>query len=444
VFGVLFGGGRGVKDTFRGGFAWLGEGAPPGGGAEVPEGSCPLNEPVGVFEAMPPGKKNARWALIGLVLLLSAGAWMGARWIREPEAGDGAAFQTTAVDRGTITQTIVATGQLKPVVNVEVGSQVSGIIEELYVDFNSPVRAGQVLARLDPATYEANVRQAEAELASAEAALELQQVSADRMRILLDRDLVARSEVDTAQANLKQAEAALRMRQHSLERARSELARCTIYSPIDGIVISRNVDVGQTVAASMTAPVLFVIANDLSEMQIHCSVVEADIGRVETGQRVEFRVDAFPQTTFQGEVIQVRNQPIIDNNVVTYDTVISVQSPGRRLKPGMTANVSIVTAEEPDVLRLRNAALRTRLPDAIRPADPADVPPGTRVVYRLGEAAGLEPVPVETGITDGVFTRVVRGLDEGDTIVTGMALRRNEEDRRGSRPSVFGPRPAEF
>jgi len=386
-----------------------------------------------------------RWpAVVALTLLLLVAAGFAFRWTDGREGASSADFQTSAVDRGTVTQTIAATGQINPVLNVEVGSQVSGIIKELLVDFNSPVRSGQTIARIDPSTYEANVRQAEAEVASAEAALELQQITAERMRSLHGRELVPRSEVDQAQATLKQAEAALRIRQHSLERAQTELERCTIYSPIDGVVISRNVDVGQTVAASMTAPVLFIIANDLSEMQINSRVAEADIGQVSAGQRVEFSVDAFPGQSFRGEVTQVRHQPIVENNVVTYDTIIAVENPGGRLKPGMTANVSIVTAEEQDVLRLRNAALRTRLPDALRPPDPADKPSGARVVYRLTRDGNLEPVPVQTGITDGVYTQILGGLQEDNVVVTGLALRRENGNRENGRPGIFGPRPAQF
>jgi HlyD family secretion protein len=391
-------------------------------------------------------KQSSLIKFVATLLLLGSAAWTANAYFKAGSS-DGPAFQTTTVDRGDIRMVVTTTGQLNPVLKVEVGSQVSGIIQELLADFNSVVKAGQVIARIDPSTFEANVNQAEAELESAEAALELARVSAGRIAQLQESGLVSQGELDQARANLRQAEAALRIRRHSLERAHTELARCTIYSPIAGIVISRNVDVGQTVAASMTAPILFNIANDLSEMQINSNVPEADIGRIDTGQRVEFTVDAYPNETFTGEVIQVRNAPIELNNVVTYDTVISVNNPRGRLKPGMTATLSIVVAEENDVLRLRNAALRVRLPDHLRPPAPAAMPDGTRLAYRLASENGgprLEPVPVTSGISDGVHSVILSGLNEGDLVVTGMALQSKQQQVARSRPSIFGPRPAEF
>lgn len=396
---------------------------------------------------MPKTKRFPWIKLLLLLLLLSGAAWGATSFFKEGSA-EGPAFQTVVVDRGDVGMFIATTGQLNPVLNVEVGSQISGILQEILVDFNSEVTEGQILARLDPSTFEANVNQAEAELESAQAALELARVSARRIGQLQESGLVSQGELDQANANLQQAEAALRIRRHALERARTELHRCTIYSPIDGIVISRNVDVGQTVAASMTAPILFTIANDLSEMQINSNVPEADIGRIRPGQRAEFQVDAYPDETFTGAVIQVRNAPIVLNNVVTYDTVISVDNPGGRLKPGMTATLSIVVAEEKDVVRVRNAALRVRLPDHLRPPAPESIPEGARLAYRLSSAngrSGMEPVPVITsGISDGVYSVVLSGLEVGDELVTGMALQGSQPRGERSRPSIFGPRPAEF
>jgi HlyD family secretion protein len=392
-------------------------------------------------------KKRRGWIKLVIILLLLGGAAWTANAFFNRAAAEGPAFQTTTIDRGDIGMVVTTTGQLNPVLKVEVGSQVSGIIKELLVDFNSVVEAGQVIARIDPSTFEANVNQAEAELESAEAALELARVSAGRIAQLQESGLVSQGELDQARANLQQAEAALRIRRHSLERAHTELARCTIYSPIDGIVISRNVDVGQTVAASMTAPILFNIANDLSEMQINSNVPEADIGRIQSGQRVEFTVDAYPNETFTGQVVQVRNAPISLNNVVTYDTVISVNNPQGRLKPGMTATLSIVVAEEKNVLRVRNVALRVRLPDQLRPPAPAEIPDGARLAYRLSIANGisrLEPVAVTSGISDGVYSVILTGLNDGDTVVTGMALQSSQQPGSRSRPSIFGPKPAQF
>jgi HlyD family secretion protein len=274
--------------------------------------------------------------------------------------GDEAApqYQTTAVTRGDVTQVVTATGTLNPVTNVTVGSQISGIIQTLYVDWNSPVKANQVVAQLDPATYKASVAQAEGDLANAKANLELNAIQAKRTSDLFTNNLISGSDYDTAMANLHQAQAMVQIKQASLDNARVNLSRCTIYSPVDGTVISRNVDVGQTVAASLSAPTLFVIANDLTQMQIDANVSEADIGSVEEGQPVTFTVDAFPERKFTGRVMQIRNSPTTVQNVVTYDAVIEVSNPDLKLRPGMTANASITTAQRSGVLKVPNAALR--------------------------------------------------------------------------------------
>ena len=273
-------------------------------------------------------------------------------------------YQTAEVTRGDLMQVVTATGQLNPVTNVQVGSQISGIISHLYADWNSQVTNGQVVALLDPATYRANVLQVQSDLANARAALELSQVNARRAKELLDSKLIPQSDYDTAIANLHQAEATVQNKQAALTNAQVNLDRCTISSPVDGIVISRSVDVGQTVAASLSAPTLFVIANDLTKMQIDANVAEADVGGVEVGQNVDFTVDAFPNRTFHGVVTQVRNAPITVQNVVTYDTVIGVNNADLKLKPGMTANVSIIVAERNDALKIPNAALRYHPPEA--------------------------------------------------------------------------------
>jgi HlyD family secretion protein len=272
-------------------------------------------------------------------------------------------YQTATVTRGDLTQAVTATGTLNPVTNVTVGSQISGIIQKLYADWNSPVKAGQVVAQLDPATYQAAVAQAQGDLANSKANLELVQVEARRAEELFKNKLISESDHDTAIANLHQAEAMVQIKQASLDNARINLERCTIYSPVDGTVISRNVDVGQTVAASLSAPTLFIIANDLAQMQIDANVSEADIGNVEEGQQVSFTVDAFPDRTFAGKVVQIRNSPTTVQNVVTYDAVIGVSNADLKLRPGMTANASIISAQRIGVLKVPNAALRFRPPE---------------------------------------------------------------------------------
>jgi len=402
-------------------------------------------------------KRPFRW-LRGLLALVVIAAGVGFGFWYFPSRGAAPQYQTAPVTRGDLTQAVTATGQLNPVVNVQVGSQISGMIEKLTVDFNSNVKAGQLIAQLDASTYLAAVHQAEGDLANARAALELAQVNATRARELRTNDLIAPSDLDKAIGDLHQAEAQVTIKTASLEKAKVDLSRCTIFAPVDGIIISRNVDVGQTVAASLSAPTIFVIANDLSKMQIDANVAEADVGGIENGQAVDFTVDAFPGRTFHGKVTQVRNAPITVQNVVTYDTVIEVSNPDLRLKPGMTANVSIIIAEREDVLKAPNAALRFRPPEVLekiaaaasgRPRGPRGGGSGagsngggsggsgrprgerqpTRTVYTLsttnapganGDNSKPQPVQIKTGISDGINTEVLEGLEEGMQVVTGM------------------------
>src|SRR6266568_4533286 len=303
---------------------------------------------------------NRRILIIAAAVLLIAAFFLFSRLGRS----NAAQFQTATVTRGPITQTVTATGTLNPVVNVQVGSQVSGNIQKLFADFNSKVKAGDIVAQIDPVLFQATVTQAEGDLASAQAALELAKVNATRTQELFAKKNSSQADVDQAMANLHQAEANVKIKQGALDKAKADLDHCTITSPIDGVVISRNVDVGQTVAASLQAPVIFTIANDLTKMQIDSNVAEADVGVVKIDQNVDFTVDAFPMQTFQGKVVQVRNAPITVQNVVTYDTVIGVSNPDLKLKPGMTANVSIIVAHKDDALQIKNAALRYRPPDA--------------------------------------------------------------------------------
>src|ERR1700751_5748311 len=302
---------------------------------------------------------SRRNLVIAAIVLLIAAFFVFSRFGRS----NAAQFQMATVTRGPITQTVTATGTLNPVVNVQVGSQVSGNIQKLFADFNSKVKAGDVVAQIDPVMFQATVTQAEGDLASAQAALELAKVNATRIQELFAKRNSAQADVDQAMASLHQAEANVKIKQGALDKAKADLDHCTITSPIDGVVISRSVDVGQTVAASLQAPVIFQIANDLTKMQIDSNVAEADVGVVQVGQEVDFTVDAFPSQTFHGKVVQVRNAPITVQNVVTYDTVIGVSNPDLKLKPGMTANVSIIIAHKDNVLQIKNAGLRYRPPE---------------------------------------------------------------------------------
>ncbi len=375
--------------------------------------------------------------IVALLLILFA--------VRRCTSGNASTYQTANVTRGPITQLVTATGTLNPVTNVQVGSQVSGNIQKLSADFNSQVKAGQVVAQIDPALFQATVTQAEGDLASAQAALELAKVNAVRIQKLFTEKNSSQQDLDQANATLHQAEANVKIKQGALDKAKADLDHCTITSPVDGVVISRNVDVGQTVAASLQAPVIFQIANDLTKMQIDSNVAEADVGAVEVGQDVDFTVDAFPTRTFHGKVVQVRNAPITVQNVVTYDTVIGVDNKELKLKPGMTANVSIIIAHKDNVLQLKNAALRFRPPDAAaapksapsggeqrqgggggqRPASgsTAGRPSGAhqrspeRTVYILSFGRP-KPMQIKTGISDGIVTEVTDGLKEGDSVIT--------------------------
>lgn len=309
--------------------------------------------------------------VIGSVLVvgLASAAWFyfGNKTEKAPE------LITAPVAKGEITQVVTASGDLQPVTSVEVSSQVSGLIKEVLVDYNSPVKQGDVLARLDPATYEQKLKQAEADMASTKANTTLVSLNTDRTRELFKKQLVTQQELDQAEAQLAQAKASLLTRTASVEDARVNLSRCTIYAPIDGMVMQRAAEVGKTVAASLNAPTLFIIANELAKMQIVAAVAEADVGNIENNQPVNFTVDAFPNRQFRGKVIQIRNYPKTTSNVVTYETIIEVNNDDLKLKPGMTANVSIIVAQRRDAIKIPNAALRIRVPDEliVKKAEPA-------------------------------------------------------------------------
>lgn len=398
-----------------------------------------------------------KFLLLVLLASLAGGAW----YFYKGGEGDAPQYQTVVIARGDLTQVVTATGTLNPVLNVQVGCQISGNIQKLLVDFNSEVKAGQIVAQLDPATYEAAVSLAEGDLANAKAALALAEVNARRDTELLKNKLTPQADHDAVLAALAQAGALVRMKEASLKKATVDLARCTIVSPIDGIVISRDVDVGQTVAATMNAPVLFKIANDLRKMQINAAVAEADIGNLEVGQNVEFTVDAFPLRTFHGQVVQVRNAATTVQNVVTYDTVISVSNDDLKLKPGMTANVSAIIAQRQGVLKIPNAALRFRPPEsatAQTPVPSAEASGGgvrparqggggrpherrqTSRTVQLFVGGKLQPAQLKVGISDGVNTELLEGAKEGDTVVRGMIQKTPTPPTAGASSPLGGGR----
>jgi len=341
--------------------------------------------------------------------------------------GNEQKFRTEKVTKGDIVMAVTSTGTVNPVTTVLVGTQVSGTIKEIYVDFNSPVKKGQLIARIDPALFEAQVDQARANLFSARANQEKAEATLvdakrtmDRNKELFSKNLVARSELDTAETNhetakasVSAAKAQVAQTEAALSLAETNLYYTKIVSPVEGIVVSRNVDVGQTVAASFQTPTLFSIAQDLTKMQIDANVDESDIGNIKVGQDVGFIVDAYPDITFKGSVWQVRNAPITVENVVTYDVVIQVSNPDLKLKPGMTANVSIIVAIKKDVLKIPNAALRFRLAEK-GVQTPEKKVPG----IWISEKGQAMRVPVSTGISDGSYTELVSGdLREGQEVI---------------------------
>jgi HlyD family secretion protein len=349
---------------------------------------------------------------------------------------------TAPVTRGSIVETVEATGTIQPVTTVQVGTQVSGTIKSLAADFNTTVTRGQVIAVLEPSLFQTQVEQAKATVARLQAdaeraAVEVSDTQAKlrRAQELSAQQLISRSDLETAvaaanqaQAQVKSAQAQIVQARAQLEQAQVNLGHTVITAPIDGVVVARSVDVGQTVAASMQAPTLFVIAGDLSQMQVLASVDESDIGRVRQGQPVSFTVDAYPGETFTGTVSQVRLQPTVDQNVVSYTTVIDVPNRSQKLKPGMTASVSIEIARADDVLRVPASALRFRASQE-RAQDPAP-----RVW--VWENGAMQPRRVEVGLSNGATTAITGGdLREGADVVTGTA----DAGQRASSPSTTSP-----
>ncbi len=372
-----------------------------------------------------------------IVLLAVAGAFTFLR-----SKGNEPKYKTEKVAKGDLVMTVTATGTVNAVITVQVGTQVSGTIKKLYVDFNSHVKKGQMIAQIDPALFEEQVAQSNANLLAAKANQEKAEASLvdskrtmDRNKALVAKGLVAQSDFDTAETNYETAKASVSAAKASvaqadaaLRNAQTNLGYTRIVSPVDGTVVSRNVDVGQTVAASFQTPTLFTIAQDLTKMQIDTSVDEADIGKIKVGEDVDFTVDAYPDVTFKGKVGQVRISPITVQNVVTYDVVIMVDNPELKLKPGMTANVSIIVAEKKDVLKVPNAALR------FRPSDKARTKQQKGAGIWILENEKPKRVPVTAGIGDGNYTELTSGeIREGQEVIV-------ESLAKASGPKSSGPR----
>jgi HlyD family secretion protein len=387
-------------------------------------------------------------------LLLGISAWAYVR--RQGEAVDE--LVTEAVERGGVASTVTASGTVNPVTTVQVGTYVSGPIQAIYADFNSRVTKGQVVAKIDPAPFQVKVASAQAAVATAAARVDkdradlgLKKLTLERNRHLLERRLISQNDLDTASSNYDQAlaqlaldQAAVQQARADLEAARINLGYTDIASPVDGIVVSRNVDVGQTVAASFQTPTLFLIAQDLTKMQVDTSVSEADIGGVAVGQSAAFQVDAYLGKEFPGEVVQVRIAPTTVQNVVTYDVVIGVDNPRLELRPGMTATVTITTARREGVLKIPQRALR------FRPRRPAGEPeasseggsPGrASAVYVVEPGGRLKRVGVELGVRDDRSAELVSGgLKEGDALAVAYKRLESGSSPQQAPPSFVGGR----
>jgi HlyD family secretion protein len=388
-----------------------------------------------------------RWAFGVLAVLVLAGAGYG-YW--RQQAGDGQPrYRFATVERGDVEYLVSSTGKLEPVTKVAVGTQVSGIISEILVDFNDQVQKGQVVARIDPTLLESAVRDAQANLAKNLAQFQQLQSEYNRIEKLSREGLVSQTEYDTAKYSLEVGRETVSSSEIALARAKQNLSYATIYAPISGTVIERNVDVGQTVAASFSAPQLFLIANDLRRMQILATVDESDIGRIREGQSVRFRVQAYPDRTFEGTVRQVRLQSTLVENVVNYTVVVDVENKDRLLLPGMTATVDFSVETATDVLKIQNSALRFRpTPEMLktladirgsgrRPAGAESGARGARL-WILGADGKLSVIPIETGLTDGQWTEISgEGVEEGMEAIAGVL---SEETPATSNPFA-GPQP---
>jgi HlyD family secretion protein len=387
-------------------------------------------------------RSRRRWLRWLVVLAIVAGAvWL---FVRAQESASPV-YVTDSAQRGSLRVTVTATGTLQPTNQVDVGSEVSGLIAEVFVDYNARVKAGDPLARLDTDTLEARFASAQASLAVAEASLSQAQATVaeveaqlNRTRELAERNLVSRQNLETdeaaalrARAAVESARAQVTASRASLREAQTSLSKAVIRAPIDGMVIAREVDPGQTVAASFQTPLLFRLAEDLGRMRLHLDLDESDVGQVREGQTAEFRVDAYPGRTFSAQIVSVRFNPRTVNNVVTYETVLSVDNPSLLLRPGMTATAEIIVEERPDALLVPNRALRFLPPFAEREGAARATEQGARVwLLRDGQA---QAVPLVTGVTDGQFTEVLEGDINVDSVLI-VDIERTPRQQGGGGP----------
>ena len=372
-------------------------------------------------------KKRTKIILALLALLIVAGIIAK---VANKGKNEAINFQTAQVEPGDISTTITATGTIEPVKTVDVGTQVSGIVKRLYVDYNSVVKRGQVIAELDRTNLQSDLSSMQAHLRSAQIELDYQKKNYARYAELKQKDLVSMSEYDVALENYRKAQENVRIAQQDVARAKTNLGYATVYSPIDGVVISKSVEEGQTVASSFSTPSICRIAKDLTDMQCIAKVDEADIGEVREGQRVTFTVDAYPDDVFSGTVKQVRQNPITNNNVVTYEVVISAPNSDLKLKPGLTADITIYTMERSGVMSVPSAALRFTPETSI--FGKKYVIKDTTAEHKLWTLDGnvLTAHKVEIGVSDGGRTQIVSGIDEGTTVVKSFDIQDKMQPRK--------------
>ena len=353
----------------------------------------------------------------------------------------GFTYSEAEAAKQDIVNSVTATGTIEPVTSVDVGTQVSGVISKLYVDYNSVVKAGQVIAELDRTNLMSELSSAQASLKSAQSELDYQKTNYERYKALYDKGLISANDFEQARLSYVQAQQRTRQQKESVKKAQTNLGYATITSPIDGVVLSKEVEEGQTVASSFSTPTLFKIARDLTDMRVIADVDEADIGDVKEGQRVTFTVDAFPDDTFEGQVTQVRQEATTESNVVTYEVVISAPNDDLKLKPGLTANVVIFTMEAKDVLAVPSKALRFTPHEAMLNSDETITDTDAKEKVWVKEGSNLKAVAVETGMTNGTLTQITKGLKPGTHVLTEVNAMQVEAEGEQQNSNPFMPRP---
>ena len=387
-------------------------------------------------------KLSKVWLVVAVVIIVAIVAWALSGSKKEEQIS----FETAAVAPANIMNSITATGTIEPVTSVTVGTQVSGIVSKLYVDYNSVVKKGQVIAELDKTNLMSQLNSAKTQLATAQSQLNYQTTNFNRYKTLYQKGLVAADDFDSAKLSYTQAKEQVAAAKEEVQRAQTNLGYATITSPIDGIVLSKSVEEGQTVAASFSTPELFTIAQDLTNMQVVADVDEADIGDVKEGERVSFTVDAYPDDTFEGTVKQVRQEATTTNNVVTYEVVISAPNADLKLKPGLTANVTIYTAERKGVLSVQSKALRfTPQKETVGKMKIVDQTGNAKNKVWTIEGNSIVAHHVNIGMTDGTNTQILNGISAGVKVVTGLNVTGGEQDdaqpNASSERSPFAPGP---